>query len=237
MALDLFNRIASQTWTNYNTSSNVFQINHGYDHNSNRLYAQNTTQKGASQVYTYDQLNRLLTYKAGSIKSDFTDIAPNWTIDATRWTLDATGNQTAVDYLQRLRLQQLRLAELVPEHRQHGQRVSPPARARASPRAGCGTMFSSNTTANWSSPGSSVTFTVNTTAQTLTVNTVGQDTIDGVPGAAGAGDRPHRRRHRPQHSPPQLHHPHRHHQRAGGHGLRLQERSGLLALGQRHDRQ
>ncbi len=40
--------------------------------------------------------------------------------------------------------------------------------------------FTANTTANWSSPGSSVTFSVNTSTPALTVNTIGQDTIDGV---------------------------------------------------------
>ena len=129
----------------------------------------------------FAQLNRLLTYKAGMIKSDLSDIAPNWTLDATRWTLDSTGNQTAVDYLSSYGSNAFswynwfqNTANTVNEYTAR--------KSRGGSKGALSDTFSSNTTANYSSPGSSVTFTVSTSSQTLTVNTIGRDTIDGYLG-------------------------------------------------------
>src|SRR5207248_6269488 len=40
--LDNFGRIIDQHWANYNTSSDVDRVKHGYDHNSDRVYRENT---------------------------------------------------------------------------------------------------------------------------------------------------------------------------------------------------
>jgi len=96
--LDSFNRIISQEWTHYSGGSNttdVFKINHGYDLDSNRRYADNQSQPGSGHAYGYDHLDRLTSDKAGSLNSAMTDTLPNKPRNDA-WTLDTLGNPSAV---------------------------------------------------------------------------------------------------------------------------------------------
>jgi len=96
--LDQFNRISAQQWVQYTpgtgaNGANVFLIQHGYDADSNRLYANNQTQPGASQLYQYDTLNRLTTATTGLLGSS-NALQSTWTLAQQAWTLDALGNPT-----------------------------------------------------------------------------------------------------------------------------------------------
>ena len=94
--LDQFDRIIDQQWVSTATGGgNVFDITHGYDRNSNRTYAKNTTQGSASHVYTYDNLNRLSDDKKGQINANNTDISSFWVNGPKSWSLDLLGNPTA----------------------------------------------------------------------------------------------------------------------------------------------
>lgn len=102
--LDQFDRVINQEWTDYNvstgantTNGDLFKIGHGYDRDSNRLYADNQTQKSAAHAYLYDNLNRLTSDKAGAIKSDKSDIMSYWNTTKQGWALDPLGNPTSQD--------------------------------------------------------------------------------------------------------------------------------------------
>ncbi len=234
--LDLLGRTTSQGWVNYNSGSvDLFRLNHGYDRNSNRLYAQNTTQKGASQVYTYDNLNRLTTYKAGSIKSDHSDIAPNWLIDATRWTLDAVGNQTAVDYFSGYGSNAFSWLNWF----QNTPNAANEYTSRKSLGGSKGTVrhvyFQYHRQLHF--PGRQCHFY----HQHQRPDPDRQHDRPGhdrrLPRAPIAGLDPHRGKHRTHPSRRHLRHPHWNHHRPGGLGLRVQERGRLLALRPRPGRQ
>ena len=98
--LDSFGRIVKQVWTN--SMYTMFDIEHGYDRDSNRLYANNPLiYKSSSQFYGYDSLNRLTSAKAGLTTLDNSSGMPNgidnsWLGREQDWTLDQVGNQTSV---------------------------------------------------------------------------------------------------------------------------------------------
>src|SRR5580698_9610936 len=88
------------------------------------------------------------------------------TPDATRWTLDSTGNQTAVDYFNSYPSNSFAWLNWF-------QNTANTANEYTSRKSYSGAkgrlwdLFTANTAANYSSPGSSVTFAVSTSAQTL----------------------------------------------------------------------
>ncbi len=103
--LDQFNRVINQEWTKYSVSTGVntsggdiFKIGHGYDRDSNRLYADNSTQPGTAHSYAYDNLNRLTTDKSGSLNTGKTDVLANQGRNDS-WSLDPLGNPTALSTL------------------------------------------------------------------------------------------------------------------------------------------
>ncbi len=124
-------------------------------------------------------LNRLMTYKAGSIKSDNSDIAPNWTIDATRWTLDAVGNHTAVDYFNSYGSNAFSWLNWY-QNTANAANEYTSRKSQTAQKGELWDLFSADTHLNWTCRGSGDSFTISTTAHTLTVGTVSQDTIDGV---------------------------------------------------------
>jgi hypothetical protein len=67
--LDLFGRVADQRWVDGSTGdgSDVDRLKYGHDRNSNPLYKQNLLASGHSEVFTYDGLDRMQTFKRGSI--------------------------------------------------------------------------------------------------------------------------------------------------------------------------
>ena len=51
---DRFGRIVKQHWRDYGGSSDLFDVRHGYDRASNRLYADRQLYRGSAHAYTYD---------------------------------------------------------------------------------------------------------------------------------------------------------------------------------------
>jgi hypothetical protein len=93
---DNFDRVACQDWINYNaTAFDVFKISHGYDQDSNRVYAKNQVLAGSSKVYTYDTLNRLQQSQDGVLDSSNASIDPGAAPSEIGYTLDTLGNQAA----------------------------------------------------------------------------------------------------------------------------------------------
>ncbi len=94
--LDSLQRMASIDWVNYNgTAFDAFKINHSYDADSNRLYADNQVQLGSSKAYGYDNLNRLTESDDGNLNSAKTAVAAGSFASKTGYTLDPLGNQTS----------------------------------------------------------------------------------------------------------------------------------------------
>jgi len=95
---DRFGRVVDQKWYDYGASEVRDQYRYGYDRAGNRLYRENTTTTGKDQVYTYDGINRLLTFDRGDLNAQKTAISGT-PVREEDWTLDPTGNWT--DYLQK----------------------------------------------------------------------------------------------------------------------------------------
>ena len=88
--LDGLGRIASQTYVN-GSGTTVDGQSYTYDADGNVLSDRNAVLPNQSEVYTYDGLNRLVTFSRGTLTSDGTAIsgAPTGT---ESWSLDALGN-------------------------------------------------------------------------------------------------------------------------------------------------
>jgi RHS repeat-associated protein len=92
--LDRFGRIVDQRWIN-GSNVDVDRFKYGYDRNSNVLYKENIVNSGLSEVYTYDDLNQLASYKLGTLNVGKTDVTGSPT-NAQNWDYDATGNWDSV---------------------------------------------------------------------------------------------------------------------------------------------
>ncbi len=93
--LDQFGRTAQIKYVNSSdVTTDDFQ--YGYDQDGNVLYEINGVNSAMSQLYTYDNLNRLTSYEQGTLNDD--DTATTGTpSEGQSWTYDALGNQIAVD--------------------------------------------------------------------------------------------------------------------------------------------
>ena len=92
--LDRFQRIVDQRWIN-GSNVDVDRYRYGYDRNGNRLYKENLVITGLSEVYTYDDLNQLASYKLGTLNTGKTDVTGTPT-NAQSWDYDAVGNWDSV---------------------------------------------------------------------------------------------------------------------------------------------
>jgi RHS repeat-associated protein len=86
--------VGDQRWVDGSTGdgADVDRLKYGHDRNSNPLYKQNLLASGHSEVFTYDGLDRMQTFKRGSISFSgglATIASPTRSQD---WTLDAVGN-------------------------------------------------------------------------------------------------------------------------------------------------
>jgi len=95
---DRFGRVVDHKWYDYGESEVRDQYRHGYDRASNRLYRENTITTGKDEYYTYDGINRLVTFDRGDLNAQKTAISGT-PVREEDWTLDPTGNWT--DYLQK----------------------------------------------------------------------------------------------------------------------------------------
>ena len=88
--LDEFGRVVDQDWVN-SSGTAVDEQQYTYDADSNVLSDNNTVLPSQSELYTYDDLNRLTTFARGTLND--TDTAIQGTPTGTEsWSLDAVGN-------------------------------------------------------------------------------------------------------------------------------------------------
>ena len=92
--LDRFGRIADQRWIN-GSNTDVDRYQYGYDRDGNRLYKDNKVIASLSEVYTYDSLNQLASYKLGTLNGTKTDVTGSPS-NSQSWDYDAVGNWDSV---------------------------------------------------------------------------------------------------------------------------------------------
>ena len=88
--LDRFGRIVDQAWLD---GSNAVKDRrqHGYDRDSNRLYADNLVSTSNSELYAYDGLNQLTSFQRGTLNATKTGLTGSATRSQS-WDFDALGN-------------------------------------------------------------------------------------------------------------------------------------------------
>ena len=90
--LDAFDRAVDLRWHRYSDAVDVERMKYGYDRASNRLWMERLadTNRLHDELYTYDGMHRLKTFKRGMLTTGRTAIT---TLKfAQEWGLDATGN-------------------------------------------------------------------------------------------------------------------------------------------------
>ena len=92
--LDWFGRIADQRWIN-GSNTDVDRYQYAYDRDGNRLYKDNKVLTSLSEVYTYDSLNQLASYKLGTLNSGKTDVTGS-PANSQSWDYDAVGNWDSI---------------------------------------------------------------------------------------------------------------------------------------------
>ncbi len=92
---DRFGRPERVYWS-VNTTD-VFDIEHGYDAAGNRLYADRQLYPSDSQSYAYDELHRLNGYAAGPLDTSTDQVQARFTRASQNWDLDALGNPIGID--------------------------------------------------------------------------------------------------------------------------------------------
>jgi RHS repeat-associated protein len=117
--LDRFGRVIDQYYLNTSTGTATDRLQYGYDRNGNVLYEKNLVNGAFSELYhgssgatgdnntAYDPLNRLTTFRRGTLTSSGNNGSSLDTITAgnlnsttgvpntNSWTLDALGNQSS----------------------------------------------------------------------------------------------------------------------------------------------
>ena len=93
--LDRFGRIVEENWYNAGTSTSTDDFQYGYDRDSNVLFMKNTVSTANSELYTYNGLNELTSFKRGTLNGTNTAITGTPSMDES-WGLDAVGNWTSV---------------------------------------------------------------------------------------------------------------------------------------------
>lgn len=101
-ALDRFGRITRLDWDRYAPSTKAssdnpfFDLRHGYDDASNRLYTEREDNPYVSEAYDHDDLHRLSGYDAGHLDGTQSSIEDGTRINIRGWSLDALGNAQTV---------------------------------------------------------------------------------------------------------------------------------------------
>jgi RHS repeat-associated protein/uncharacterized delta-60 repeat protein len=92
VGLDRFGRVVDQRWTQ--GGQDVDRYKYGYDRSGNRTYKENTQSSLFSEIYVYDDLNRLTGTTRGQINStkNGIDIGTNPVQRSQSWNLDTLGN-------------------------------------------------------------------------------------------------------------------------------------------------
>jgi RHS repeat-associated protein len=92
--LDRFGRVVDDKWVN-SSGTVVDEYQYGYDPDGNVLFKLNVVSPSNSELYTYDNLNRLATFERGTLASGDASISGTPS-ETESWTLDALGNQLVV---------------------------------------------------------------------------------------------------------------------------------------------
>lgn len=107
IGLDRFGRVVDEVWTTSDTPDGTSgdtlgtiteQFEYGYDQDGNVLYELNGVNANFSELFTYDDLNRLTSAERGTLNSTDTSITTANTLagSSQSWDLDALGNQLSV---------------------------------------------------------------------------------------------------------------------------------------------
>ena len=95
IGLDRFGRVIDQRWLKTSNSTNTDRYGYGYDRNGNRTYRENKVSTVNSELYVYDNLDRVTSFQRGTLNAAKTAL----TGAATRsqsWSLDSVGNSNSV---------------------------------------------------------------------------------------------------------------------------------------------
>ena len=92
VGLDRFGRTVDQF---YGGDGDLVHFRYGYDPDGNVLFKQDVLHASDSELYTYDDLNRLITFQRGTLNSTHTAITGPPSVDKS-WSLDALGNWISV---------------------------------------------------------------------------------------------------------------------------------------------
>jgi len=94
--LDRFGRVVDQNWVwtaGPAAGTSAVRLQYGYDRGGNALYRDDLVNAALSELYRYDQLQRLTSMKRG-VLSAANDAIASPTLQQS-WTLDARGNQAS----------------------------------------------------------------------------------------------------------------------------------------------
>ncbi|MDZ4850142.1 MAG: RHS repeat-associated core domain-containing protein [Pirellulaceae bacterium] len=89
--LDRFNRVVDQRWIVDGIDIDRYQ--YGYDRDGNRLFRDNRLSSNKSELYSYDQLNRVISTTLGTLNSTRTGTVGT-VVGYHEWELDLNGNMT-----------------------------------------------------------------------------------------------------------------------------------------------
>ena len=95
---DRFGRVVDHLWYDYGASADRDRFTYGYDRASSRLYRENTVASGKDEFYSYDDVNRLVTFDRGDLNAN-KDAISGTPAKEEDWGLDMTGNWS--DFLQK----------------------------------------------------------------------------------------------------------------------------------------
>jgi len=94
--VDRFGRVVDLLWRNYNTSTDVVRIKHGYDRAGNRLWREDpvaaSNGKSIDELYSYDGMYQLTSMQRGNLNANKDGLITNTKTFAEDWTLDPNGN-------------------------------------------------------------------------------------------------------------------------------------------------
>jgi hypothetical protein len=80
-------------WYDYGSLADLLRFKHGYDRAGNRLYREEADTSDLDQLYSYDDVNRLVQSEEGTLSVGKDSISSlNF---KQQWSLDATGNWSA----------------------------------------------------------------------------------------------------------------------------------------------
>jgi YD repeat-containing protein len=91
VGLDRFGRVVDQRWLKTDTGTATDRFQYGYDLDGNRTYRDNLVNTAFGELYTYDNLGQITSFKRGTLNGAKNGIVgtPSRTLS---WNLDTVGN-------------------------------------------------------------------------------------------------------------------------------------------------